>query len=110
MQLTSLIFPGGFFFGVMDNIPTLWNSTGALGSEQGVQQGDHLGPLLFSLVLHKLVQSIASDSECSELLFNMWYLDDGTLAGLKAAVNRAILLIQQVAPPPPPSLGAKDQH
>eukprot|EP00731_Ephydatia_muelleri_P007211 Em0003g1459a len=41
----------------------------------------------------------ASDSKCSELLFNMWYLDDGTLAGPKAAVNRAILLIQQVGPP-----------
>ena len=72
---------------------------GTLGSEQGVQQGDPLGPLLFSLVLHKLVRFIASDSECSELLFNMWFLDDGTPAGPKAAVNRAILLIQQVGPP-----------
>ena len=75
------------------------HSIGTLGSEQGVQQGDLLGPLLFSLVLHKRVRSIASDSECSELLFNIWYLDDGTLAGPKAAVNRAILLIQQVGPP-----------
>ena len=72
---------------------------GTLGSKQGVQQGDPLGPLMFSLALHKYVQSIASDSKCSELLFNMWYLDDGTLAGPKAAVNRAILLIQQVGPP-----------
>ena len=32
-----------------------------IGSEQGVQQGDPLGPLLLSLVLHKLVRSIASD-------------------------------------------------
>ena len=71
---------------------------GTLGSEQGVQQGDPLGPLLFSLVLHKLVHSIALDSECSELLFNMWYLDDGTLAGLKVAVNHAIHLIQQLGP------------
>ena len=78
--------------------PTLWHSTGTLGSEQGVQQGDPLGPLLFSLVLHKLVQSIAADSECSELLFNMWYLDDGTLAGPKDAVKHAIHLIQQFGP------------
>ena len=52
---------------------------GTLGSEQGVQQGDPLGLLPFSLVLHKLVLSIASDSECSKLLFNLWYPDDGTL-------------------------------
>ena len=37
---------------------------GILGSEQGVQQpGDPLGLLLFSLVLHKLVRYIASDSQ-----------------------------------------------
>ena len=57
-----------------------------------------MGPLLFSLVLHKLVQSTAADSECSELLFNMWYLDDGTLAGPKDAVKHAIHLIQQFGP------------
>ena len=71
---------------------------GTLGSEQGVQQGDPLGPLLFSLVLHKLVHTFASDSEGSGLLFNMWYLDNGTLAGPKVAVNRAIYLIQQLGP------------
>ena len=42
--------------------PTLWHSMGTLGSEQGVQQGDALGPLLFALVLHRLVWSIAVDS------------------------------------------------
>ena len=71
---------------------------GTLRSEQGVQQGDPLGPLLFSLVLHKLVRSIAVDSECSERLFNMWYLDDSTLAGPKDAVKHAIHLIQQFGP------------
>ena len=77
---------------------TLWHSMSTLGSEQGVQQGDPLGPFLFSLVLHKLVRSIAADSECSELLFNMWYLDDGTLPGPKNAVKHAIHLIQQFGP------------
>ncbi|KAL5509010.1 hypothetical protein EMCRGX_G004288 [Ephydatia muelleri] len=78
--------------------PTLWHTMGTLRSEQGVQQGDPLGPLLFSLVLHKLVRSIAVDSECSERLFNMWYLDDSTLAGPKDAVKHAIHLIQQFGP------------
>ncbi|KAL5477543.1 hypothetical protein EMCRGX_G024354 [Ephydatia muelleri] len=71
----------------------------ALSSEQGVQQGDPLGPFLFSLVLHKLVQSIAGAAECSGLTFNCWYLDDGILAVPKSAINHAIHLIQLEGPP-----------
>ena len=69
-----------------------------MGSEQEVQQGDPLGSLLFSLVLHPLVRSIAADCECSEVSVHMWYLDDGTLAGPKDAVTHAIHIIQQVCP------------
>ena len=79
--------------------PSLWHPMGTLGSEQGVQQGDPLGPLLFSLVLHKLVQSITGAAECSGLTFNCWYLDDGILAGPKSAINHAIHLIQLEGPP-----------
>ena len=43
-------------------------------SEEGVQQGDPMGPFLFSLGIQDLVRNC--DSE-----FNCWYLDDGTLAG-----------------------------
>ena len=73
----------------------LWHSSW-VGA--GSSAGGPFGSLLFSLVLHKLVQSIAADSECSKLLFNMWYLDDGTLAGPKDAVKHAIHLLQQFGP------------
>ncbi|KAA8494359.1 Retrovirus-related Pol polyprotein from type-1 retrotransposable element R2 [Porphyridium purpureum] len=42
----------------------------------GVQQGDPLGPLLFSLVLHKVL----ADTE-SPGLSSFWYLDDGSIVG-----------------------------
>ena len=32
--------------------------------------GDPLGPMFFCLVLHKLVTAIATDNECSSLLFH----------------------------------------
>ncbi|KAL5515136.1 hypothetical protein EMCRGX_G000261 [Ephydatia muelleri] len=78
--------------------PTLWHPLGQLSSETGVQQGDPLGPLLFSLVLHKLVLSIAQDKDCLSLLSNRWYLDDGVLSGHSQAVTRAVTLIQEMGP------------
>ncbi|GJT06297.1 hypothetical protein Tco_0840759 [Tanacetum coccineum] len=44
----------------------------------GVQQGDPLGPLLFSIVLHPLVCKIRDSFNLS---FQAWYLDDGTIIG-----------------------------
>eukprot|EP00731_Ephydatia_muelleri_P036466 Em0260g3a len=59
----------------------LWHSMGTISSQSGVQQGDPLGPMLFALVLHKLVSSIEADDDCINLSFNAWYLDDGILVG-----------------------------
>ena len=78
--------------------PLLWHPQDQLCSELGVQQGDRLGPLLFSLVLQKLAASIDANDECIDLLFHAWYLDDGVLAGNRLAVLRAFFLIQELVP------------
>ena len=44
-----------------------------LTKEAEVQQGDPLGPFLFSLAINDLVNSCQSP-------LNLWYLDDGTVA------------------------------
>lgn len=41
-------------------------------SEEGVQQGDPLGPLLFCLVIQPIISNLQSK-------LNEWYLDDGSI-------------------------------
>ena len=43
-------------------------------SSEGVQQGDPLGPFLFSVGINEIVKSMNTELNC-------WYLDDGTIAG-----------------------------
>ena len=45
----------------------------------GAQQGDPLGPLLFSLTFHHIMERIKR--EVSDLNINVWYLDNGTIYG-----------------------------
>ena len=71
---------------------------GRVSSESGVQQGDPLGPLLFALVLQKIISAVDMDVECIQMLFNTWFLDDGVLAGTKSAVLRAMHLIEELGP------------
>ena len=61
--------------------------------KSGVQQGDPLGPLFFSLVLNVLISAITKDSSCP-LLFHAWYLDDGALAGPRSSFCRVLTLIR----------------
>ncbi|XP_026454166.1 uncharacterized protein LOC113355509 [Papaver somniferum] len=64
-------------------------------SSTGVQQGDPLGPLLFSLVLHRLIAKI--NEQCS-LSLHAWYLDDGTIIGDTAEVAKALAVVQTEGP------------
>jgi hypothetical protein len=69
---------------------SLYFNKQVLFSTAGIQQGDPLGPLLFSLGLHSIVGQLRTS--CS-LSFMAWYLDDGTIIGPAYEVSKAISLI-----------------
>ncbi|XP_062512057.1 uncharacterized protein LOC134187899 [Corticium candelabrum] len=54
-----------------------------LTSSTGVQQGDPLGPLLFSLVILDLVDEIGP---LNDINLKLWYLDDGNFVGHRCKV------------------------
>ena len=56
-----------------------------LSSQQGVQQGDPLGPLFFSLAWQKVVETLPTD-----LRLHLWYLDDGHLVGTPECLQRCL--------------------
>jgi hypothetical protein len=61
----------------------------------GVQQGDPLAPNLFCMVLKKFINAISAN--CA-LDINLWFLDDGVIAGPAEKVSRALEIIEQVGP------------
>ncbi len=62
-------------------------------SQRGVQQGDPLGPALFCLALQNIIQSL----KIMDLDMNIWYLDDGTIAGCPKHVLKAFHIIVEKA-------------
>ena len=70
-ELSSL-YP--FIYQCYFNPSCLFFNDSLLFSAEGVQQGDPLGPLCFSLTIQSLISKLSSE-------LNVWYLDDGTLAG-----------------------------
>ena len=67
-----------------------FNGDTIIQSREGVQQGDPLGPFLFSLGINDLMKSCTSE-------FSAWYLDDGTLAGSPDTIHADFKRIQEAS-------------
>ena len=77
--------------------PLLYLGDQKIFSCRGVQQGNPLGPLCFTLTLHLIVEQIRR--EVLGLLINTWYLDDGTLCGSPGDIGTALAIIETLGPP-----------
>ncbi len=76
----------------------LFGATEPLDSAEGVQQGDPLGPLLFALGIHPLVERLSALRHAGVGLdLVQFYLDDGVLAGPAELVADALAIVQRDA-------------
>ncbi len=69
-----------------------------LASSAGVQQGDNLGPLLFSLALQPTLERLAALRGAGGLDIVAGYLDDVVVAGDHLAVLEALRILHDAAP------------
>ena len=96
LEQSSLLIPSAHSFVVSSYAQSsvLRYGDNHFWSSVGVQQGDPLGPLLFCLVLKKLVDTLPVDG----IDYQTWYLDDGTICGNISAVQRVFEAIKESGP------------
>ena len=66
-------------------------------TERGAQAPG--APPLDTPLLNVVVKAIATHPECGDLLYHVWYLDDGILAGPSSHVRKALSLLIELGPP-----------
>ncbi|XP_061706402.1 uncharacterized protein LOC133525602 [Cydia pomonella] len=79
-----LLYP--FLHQVYSSPSKLFFNESLIQSQVGAQQGDPLGPLIFSLAIQKVISGPQSP-------LNVWYLDDGTLGGKPEEVHQDLLTL-----------------
>ena len=77
-----------FCYVAYQNTSILQYGQRTIASEEGVQQGDPLGPLLFCLAVQPLLRSLASE-------LTLGFLDDFTIGGHLASVAADIATMQE---------------
>lgn len=80
------IYP--FIYQCYASSTNLFYNNSIILSTTGCQQGDPLGPAVFSLGINEIIQSLTSD-------LNVWYLDDGTIGGLIESVMEDLSTLKE---------------
>ena len=83
------------YFCYSQHVPLLYNNA-SLQSESGVQQGDPLGPFLFSLMLWPVIEKIRD--AVPNLTQHTWYLDDGFVASSEDQIRTTLDILPNEGP------------